>query len=89
MALLNALQMVTSQKTLKASPIVNKRNKLVARIHEQLEMLVQDWRHCTQRLPAMTNPVLHPRTKLRQTLIEIRWDKDRVISKTLVSRWFK
>jgi len=38
MALLNALQMVISQKTLKASPIVNKRNKLVARIHEQLEL---------------------------------------------------
>jgi len=38
MTALSSLQLVNSKKTVKASPIVNRRNKLVAKIHEQLEL---------------------------------------------------
>ena len=38
MTALSSLQLVTSKKPLKASPIVHRRNKLVAKIHEQLEL---------------------------------------------------
>lgn len=38
MTALSSLQLVTSKKSLKASPIVHRRNKLVAKIHEQLEL---------------------------------------------------
>jgi hypothetical protein len=38
MTALSSLQLVNSKKSLKASPIVHRRNKLVAKIHEQLEL---------------------------------------------------
>ena len=38
MTALNELQLVNSKKTLKASPIVLRRNKLVTKIHEQIEL---------------------------------------------------
>lgn len=38
MSLLSSLELVNSKKTLKASPIVQRRNKLLAKIHEQLEL---------------------------------------------------
>ncbi len=38
MTALSSLKLVCSKKTLKASPIVHRRNKLVAKIHEQLEL---------------------------------------------------
>jgi len=38
MTALSSLQLVNSKKTVKTSPIVNRRNKLVAKIHEQLEL---------------------------------------------------
>ena len=38
MSALNELQLITSKKSIKASPIVIRRNKLVAKIHEQLEL---------------------------------------------------
>ena len=38
MAALSSLKLATSKKTVKASPIVHRRNKLVAKIHEQLEL---------------------------------------------------
>lgn len=38
MSALNELQLITSKKSIKASPIVHRRNKLVAKIHEQLEL---------------------------------------------------
>ena len=38
MTALSSLQLATSKKTVKASPIVQRRNKLVAKIHEQLEL---------------------------------------------------
>jgi hypothetical protein len=37
MAALSSLQLAISKKAVKASPIVHRRNKLVAKIHEQLE----------------------------------------------------
>ena len=38
MSLLSTLELVNSKKMLKNNPIVNRRNKLVAKIHEQLEL---------------------------------------------------
>jgi len=38
MAVISGLKLVTSKKAIKASPIVHRRNKLVAKIHEQLEV---------------------------------------------------
>jgi len=38
MAALSNLQLAISKKAVKASPIVHRRNKLVAKIHEQLEL---------------------------------------------------
>ena len=38
MAALSSLQLAISKKAVKASPIVHRRNKLVAKIHEQLEL---------------------------------------------------
>lgn len=38
MTALSSLKLATSKKTAKASPIVYRRNKLVAKIHEQLEL---------------------------------------------------
>lgn len=38
MSALNDLQLITSKKGIKASPIVHRRNKLIAKIHEQLEL---------------------------------------------------
>ena len=38
MTVLSELKLVTSKKAIKASPIVHRRNKLVAKIHEQLEL---------------------------------------------------
>jgi len=38
MTALSSLQLAISKKAVKASPIVNRRNKLVAKIHEQLEL---------------------------------------------------
>lgn len=38
MTALSSLQLVNSKKSLKVSPIVHRRNKLVAKIHEQLEL---------------------------------------------------
>ena len=38
MAALSSLQLAMSKKAVKASPIVHRRNKLVAKIHEQLEL---------------------------------------------------
>jgi hypothetical protein len=38
MTALSSLKLATSKKTVKASPIVHRRNKLVAKIHEQLEL---------------------------------------------------
>ena len=38
MAALSSLQLAISKKVVKASPIVHRRNKLVAKIHEQLEL---------------------------------------------------
>ena len=38
MTTLSSLQLATSKKTTKVSPIVHRRNKLVAKIHEQLEL---------------------------------------------------
>jgi hypothetical protein len=38
MTALSSLQLVNSKKSLKASSIVHRRNKLVAKIHEQLEL---------------------------------------------------
>jgi hypothetical protein len=38
MTVLSGLKIVCSKKPLKASPIVHRRNKLVAKIHEQLEL---------------------------------------------------
>ncbi len=38
MSALKDLQLVTSKKSIKANPIVHRRNKLVAKIHEQLEL---------------------------------------------------
>lgn len=38
MSALKDLQLTTSKKGIKASPIVHRRNKLVAKIHEQLEL---------------------------------------------------
>ena len=38
MAALSSLQLAISKKVAKASPIVHRRNKLVAKIHEQLEL---------------------------------------------------
>lgn len=38
MSTLNNLQLINSKKSIKVSPIVLKRNKLVAKIHEQLEL---------------------------------------------------
>jgi len=38
MTALSSLKLVNSEKSLKASPIVYRRNKLVAKIHEQLEL---------------------------------------------------
>ena len=38
MSALVSLQLTTSKRTVKASPIVHRRNKLVAKIHEQLEL---------------------------------------------------
>ena len=38
MSLLSTLELVNSKKMLKNNPIVHRRNKLVAKIHEQLEL---------------------------------------------------
>ena len=38
MTVLSSLELVTSKKSIKANPIVHRRNKLVAKIHEQLEL---------------------------------------------------
>ena len=38
MAVISGLKLVTSKKAIKVSPIVHRRNKLVAKIHEQLEV---------------------------------------------------
>ena len=38
MPVLSSFELTTSKKTTKASPIVHRRNKLVAKIHEQLEL---------------------------------------------------
>ena len=38
MSALKDLHLVTSKKSIKANPIVHRRNKLVAKIHEQLEL---------------------------------------------------
>ena len=38
MSTLNKLQLINSKKSIKVSPIVLRRNKLVAKIHEQLEL---------------------------------------------------
>jgi hypothetical protein len=38
MTALSSLQLAISKKAVKASPIVHRRNKLVAKIHEQLEL---------------------------------------------------
>ena len=38
MPVLNSFELTTSKKAIKASPIVHRRNKLVAKIHEQLEL---------------------------------------------------
>jgi len=38
MAALSSLQLAISKKAVKASPIVHRRNKLIAKIHEQLEL---------------------------------------------------
>lgn len=38
MSALKDLQLTTSKKGIKASPIVHRRNKLIAKIHEQLEL---------------------------------------------------
>ena len=38
MTVLSSLQLVNSKKSFKASPIVRRRNKLAAKIHEQLEL---------------------------------------------------
>jgi hypothetical protein len=38
MTVLSGLKLVTSKKAIKTSPIVHRRNKLVAKIHEQLEL---------------------------------------------------
>ena len=38
MAALSSLQLAISKKAVKATPIVHRRNKLVAKIHEQLEL---------------------------------------------------
>ena len=38
MTVLSGLELVTSKKSIKANPIVHRRNKLVAKIHEQLEL---------------------------------------------------
>ena len=38
MTVLSELKLVTSKKAIKASPVVHRRNKLVAKIHEQLEL---------------------------------------------------
>lgn len=38
MSALKELQLITSKKGIKASPIVHRRNKLIAKIHEQLEL---------------------------------------------------
>ena len=38
MTALSSFELTTSKKDIKASPIVHRRNKLVAKIHEQLEL---------------------------------------------------
>ena len=38
MSVLKELQLTTSKKGIKASPIVHRRNKLITKIHEQLEL---------------------------------------------------
>jgi len=38
MTVLSSFELTTSKKDIKASPIVHRRNKLVAKIHEQLEL---------------------------------------------------
>ena len=38
MTVLSSFELTTSKKGIKASPIVHRRNKLVAKIHEQLEL---------------------------------------------------
>jgi len=38
MTALSSLQLAISKKAVKASPIVHRRNKLIAKIHEQLEL---------------------------------------------------
>jgi len=38
MTALSSLQLAISKKAVKASPIIHRRNKLVAKIHEQLEL---------------------------------------------------
>jgi hypothetical protein len=38
MAILNNLKLVASKRTLSASPVVHRRNKLVKKIHEQIEL---------------------------------------------------
>jgi hypothetical protein len=38
MPVISSFELTTSKKTIKASPIVHRRNKLVAKIHEQLEL---------------------------------------------------
>jgi hypothetical protein len=38
MSLLNSLELINSKKSQKTSPIVQRRNKLVVKIHEQLEL---------------------------------------------------
>ena len=38
MTVLSGLELVTSKKSIKANPIVHRRNKLVAKIHEQIEL---------------------------------------------------
>jgi hypothetical protein len=37
MSIISGLKLVTSKKAIKASPIVHRRNKLLAKIHEQLD----------------------------------------------------